>query len=285
MLHQQDIVGLFLDRARNALAVLSAEDQGPQNEQIKRSLYQSNTIFLVSGKHSTRVCPGSGKLSTQKVQPAEPWRFRGKPLPRFDAPDACTPIRLPLPSSEMQGRFFRERLKREFDSRRRKNPRYSLRALASFLGTDHSTLSQILKGTRRIPVSRIRSWAGKLEVGEEETAVYIAAEHTPDARTAARQHQVRQWTAEAMSVVNEPAHWHIVRLSREAGFRPDCRWLAKEIGVSVDAVNMALSRLLRLRLLEVDKNGDWKDRTGLRDLTEKEFRKLALKQARKLGAN
>jgi hypothetical protein len=50
-------------------------------------------------------------------------------------------------------------------------------------------------------------------------------------------------------------------------------------------VNLALSRLLRLRLLEVNEDGKWKDATGLPELTEKEFRKLALKRARKLGAN
>ena len=109
---------------------------------------------------------------------------------------------------EMQGRFFRERLQREFENRKKKNPRYSLRALAAFLGADHSTLSQILRGERRVPVSRIRSWAGKLGIGSDEAAVYIAAEHAPDAPTAARQHHLRQWTAEAMSVVNEPVHWH-----------------------------------------------------------------------------
>ena len=185
----------------------------------------------------------------------------------------------------MKGRFFRERLRSEFEIRRKKNPRYSLRALATSLGIDHSTLSQILRGARPIPVSRIRSWAGKLGIGQEETAVYIAAEHTPDAGTTARQHQVRQWTAEGMSVVNEPAHWHILRLCRTSGFRPDVRWLAKEIGVSVDDVNLALSRLLRLRLLEVNAAGVWKDASGLPELTEREFRKLALKRARKLGAN
>lgn len=43
---------------------------------------------------------------------------------------------------------FRARLRQEFESRRRKNPRYSLRALAMFLNTDHSTLAQILRGAR-----------------------------------------------------------------------------------------------------------------------------------------
>jgi len=94
----------------------------------------------------------------------------------------------------MEGRFFRERLQRELENRRKKNARYSLRALAAFLGTDHSTLSQILRGERRVPVGRIRSWAGKLGIGKDEAAVYIAAEHARDAQTAARQHHLRQWT-------------------------------------------------------------------------------------------
>jgi hypothetical protein len=46
----------------------------------------------------------------------------------------------------------------------RKNARYSLPAFAAFLGTDHSTLQQILRGTRRAP------------------AGYIAKEHVPDAQ-------------------------------------------------------------------------------------------------------
>jgi hypothetical protein len=53
-----------------------------------------------------------------------------------------------------------------------------------------------------------------------------------------------------------------------------------QIGESVHTVNLALSRLLRLRLLEVSTTGEWKDRTGLRRLTEREFRKLALMRVR-----
>lgn len=179
---------------------------------------------------------------------------------------------------------FVARLQEEWKTRRKNNPRYSLRAFASFLGTDHSTLSQILRGARRIPVARLRSWAAKLGMDAAQAAVYVAAEHAPDAQTIERQNQLRHWTAEAMAVANEPAHWHIVRLSRAPEFRPDCRWIADQIGVSVDAVNMALSRLLRLRLLEVIASGEWKDLTGLRKLTEREFRKLALARVRQKAA-
>jgi adenosyl cobinamide kinase/adenosyl cobinamide phosphate guanylyltransferase len=175
---------------------------------------------------------------------------------------------------------FRERLRQELESRRKKNPRYSARALAAFLNADHSTLSQILRGTRRVPVSCLRTWVRKLRIDAEETAAYIAAEHAPDAQTAQRQHQLWHWTAEAMALTSEPVHWRILRLCRAREFRPDCRWIAGQVGAGVDEVNVALSRLLRLGLLQVNAQG-WNDTTGLRRLTAREFRKVALARVRK----
>jgi hypothetical protein len=53
-----------------------------------------------------------------------------------------------------------------------------------------------------------------------------------------------------MAITSEPAHWRILRLCRTSEFRPDCRWIAGQIGASVDDVNLALSRLLKLGFLE-----------------------------------
>ena len=183
----------------------------------------------------------------------------------------------------MQGLGFRDKLEQEFEGRRSRNPRYSLRAFAAFLETDHSTLSQILRGSRRVPGRRIRAWGSKLGLSPEETTVYIAAEHVPDSAAARRQTQLRHWTAEALSIVTEPVHWEIVRLSRTPEFRADCRWIARQAGVDVDQVNLALSRLLRLGLLEAREHGAWKDTTGLRSLTERDFRRLALARVREKG--
>jgi transcriptional regulator with XRE-family HTH domain len=184
----------------------------------------------------------------------------------------------------MRERRFRERLGQEFEGRRQKNARYSLRAFAAFLETDHSTLSQILNGSRRIPVRHVRSWARKLGMDSEEATAYVAAEHVPDAARAEREEQLRHWTAEAMSIVTERVHWEILRLCRTTGFHYDCRWIAEQIGTTVDEVNLALSRLLRLRLLEVSAGGEWRDTTNLPELSEREFRKLALARVRQKAA-
>src|SRR6185369_8942189 len=170
-----------------------------------------------------------------------------KMLPHSEGALYCL---LARPPGSMRS-MFRERLEQEFAARRVKNPRHSLRAFAAFLGADHSTLSQILRGSRRAPAAQIRAWCRKLGLTQEEAAVYIAAEHVPDDATAQRQHQLRHWTAESLGILTERAHWEIVRLSRAEGFQPDCRWIAQEAGLTVDQVNVALSRLLRLRLLEI----------------------------------
>ena len=118
----------------------------------------------------------------------------------------------------------------------------------------------------------------------EEATAYVAAEHVPDTARAEREEQLRHWAAEAMSVVTERVHWEILRLCRTTAFHYDCRWIAKQIGTTVDEVNLALSRLLRLRLVEVSAGGEWRDMTNLVKPTEKEFRKLALTRVRQKAA-
>ena len=178
---------------------------------------------------------------------------------------------------------LRERLQQEFDARKVKNPRYSLRAFAASLGAEHSTVSQILRGTRPIPAHSIRAWALKLGMMPEEAAIYVAASHAATPESARREQQLLHWTAEALAVINEPVHFEILRLTLEPDFQPDVRWISRQTGVPVDAVNTALTRLLRLSLIEMTSAG-WHELTGLAELTEQNVRKLALLRVRRAAA-
>lgn len=164
---------------------------------------------------------------------------------------------------------FRFRLEREFAARKAKNSRFSLRAFATLLGADHSTVAQVLRGTRPAPKESIRSWGRKLGMQREEMAAYIAAEHVPEAATLERQEQLRHWTAEAMAIVDDPIHWEIVQIKPE---QLESKKIAAQIGATSDQVNIALARLLRLGLL-----GDpYKD--------EAEFKTRALSKIREKAA-
>jgi transcriptional regulator with XRE-family HTH domain len=168
---------------------------------------------------------------------------------------------------------FRDRLMQIYAARRETNPRYSLRAFAASLDIDHATLSQIMRGKRSVPAERIVAWGRKLKLAPEESAVYAAVGRIADENARLKAEQLRQWAAETLALLTQPVHREMLRLARSKGFRPDSRWLAGEIGVSVDEVNVALSRLLRLGLLEIKSPGVWTDKTGLGEITAQSFRK------------
>ncbi|HBY63636.1 MAG TPA: hypothetical protein DEH78_27740 [Solibacterales bacterium] len=174
---------------------------------------------------------------------------------------------------------FRERLLNELHARRSANPRYSLRAFASFLGADHATLSQALRGKRPIPAASIRAWGQRLGLLAEETAAYVAAQRLQATADRSREEELRHWSAEALAVIGRPEHWRLYRLAAEEGFDGDSRRRAQEWGVSVDEVNVALARLLRLGLIATGHQGVWRA-TEETAGGEAEFRRLALTRIR-----
>ena len=106
---------------------------------------------------------------------------------------------------------FRLVLQSEFDKRRRQNRRYSLRAFARRLGTDHATLSQLLRGRRVLTRRNVRQFAECLGIAGRDYEIEVA----------------------------------LLALTRRVTFRADVRALADRIGVTTDQVNIALQRLLR----------------------------------------
>ena len=116
---------------------------------------------------------------------------------------------------------FRARLVAELDRRRMANRRYSLRAFARALAIDHSALSQILRGRRRVTARQVRALGPKLRLGDAEIAEYCAVEHE----------------AAILAALQRP------------GFRADSRWVSAVAGIPLDDVNRTLQRLLRKRLM------------------------------------
>jgi len=178
----------------------------------------------------------------------------------------------------MSASAFSQFLKREFDRRRDVNLRFSLRAYATLLDTDHATISQILRGARKVPILHLRRWASTLGLTKEAASVYFAAEQTQE--QSRRERLFREWSTEGLALLEDPAHWHIIRLSRQPDFQADSRWIAAQANLTIDSVNMAFSRLLRLKLIHAPGPNRWIDQTGLESLTEQSFYQLALTRIR-----
>ena len=111
---------------------------------------------------------------------------------------------------------FRDILQAALMQRRSVNHRYSLRALARALRTDHATLSQLMRGERRITGRSIRSLGPRLGLTVHQVELCRALEHE----------------AAILAVLADPR------------FRPDSRWLAMTLNIALDEVNVALQGLL-----------------------------------------
>ncbi len=175
----------------------------------------------------------------------------------------------PAPQVGDAGPDFRGLLRAELARRCAGNPRYSLRAFAKWLGIDHATLSQLLRGRRALTAANIRRLGARLKLDEASIQSHVVAQKQQQHRhrdAAAPEppplREVRQLTADAAEIIDDWRHFAVLELTRLDSFQPDSRWIARVLGVSVDEINIALQRLIRLGLLEMESRTRWIDRTG-----------------------
>jgi uncharacterized protein (TIGR02147 family) len=159
---------------------------------------------------------------------------------------------------ETSSQHFREFLQQELARRCAENPQYSLRAFAKSMRIDHSTLSQILRGKRRLTSETIKALASELKLPKNEIESFVALEERAGGDESWDRH-VRQLQEEAMEVIAQWHHFAILELVRLETFRPDCRWIARVLDISVDDVNMAVTRLLHLGMLVMVDRQTWLD--------------------------
>lgn len=141
----------------------------------------------------------------------------------------------------------------------------------------------MLRGQRPVPGSLIGSFGAKLGLSAEEIAAYRAASQAQDAQTAVRQQQIRHWTTEALSLIQDDAHQRFLGLCHAPDFQPDVRWMAQRLGTGTDQAVLILNRLLRLGLLEMAPAGQWRDTRRLAEASAREFRRAALGLVRELS--
>jgi transcriptional regulator with XRE-family HTH domain len=168
---------------------------------------------------------------------------------------------------------FRERLQAELAARCERNPGYSLRAFANYLGIDHATLSQLMRGKRSMTEATLRRLGERMGLAPEEVDAYAAHVEAPPASA-----PVRALAEDAAQVFG---HWHafaIMELMRLRTFQPDVRWIARVLGLEAAEVQVALQHLLRLGFLQMESPTCWRDLTGGAILREEDFTMLALER-------
>ena len=160
---------------------------------------------------------------------------------------------------------FRQLLQEELVQRCRKNPNYSLRSLARSLGVEPSSLSQIINGKRPITKKmKLRLGTGLgFTVQEIESIPNQDRERSGQKKTMPFQ----QLTLDAFALIADWYHYAILELTYVDDFKGSRGWISRRLGITRSEVNIAVERLVRMGLLKIAENGDWRDLSDKGTLT------------------
>lgn len=152
---------------------------------------------------------------------------------------------------DLQQTRFRQLLTRELAERQIKNPSYSVRAFSQRLGINHSALSEILNGKRRIGPHLGKRLASALML-DGETQASLIPQRTKQAshqRASRRPTFTAVLEADQYRLISDWYHFAILSLSETADFQSRSSWIANRLGITHKQAKDATARLLRLNLL------------------------------------
>ncbi|MCM2279053.1 MAG: TIGR02147 family protein [Oligoflexia bacterium] len=160
-------------------------------------------------------------------------------------------------------RFLRERL----ESRCRANPRYSLRAFARDLGVSSARLSEVLNRKQGLSAASAAGIGMRLGLSKGEIVRFqdlVASEdaRSKGAREAALQRiqsqldqardRYRQLEEDSFRAISDWYHYALLELTATRGFKSNPAWIARRLGISQVEAELAIERLLRLKLLRLE---------------------------------
>lgn len=150
---------------------------------------------------------------------------------------------------------FRQLLQSELIRRTRANPKYSLRAFARFLEIQPDYLSKLLLGRRAMTARTIHRLGLRLGLKPQDLEKF-------DSKIS-RKHQeqiavYQSLLSDQFQLISDWYHFAILELVHVKGFKPEAKWIARALGITVTEVHSAIERLQRLDFLEITPSGKWK---------------------------
>jgi uncharacterized protein (TIGR02147 family) len=178
-------------------------------------------------------------------------------------------------------RAFHLYLQDELISRCKRNPGFSLRAFARTLQINHSSLSRILNGKRRVSEKMQRSLVVRLGHPPDSIRNFSLDETSLETKMEAVDREFHQLSLDSFAVISEWYHYAILELTQVQNFRSDSKWMAKTLGITVSEVNAAVERLLRLNMLARNSGGHLRNTSGNNTNIDGEMRDLAKRNLQK----
>lgn len=160
-------------------------------------------------------------------------------------------------------RSFRQTLVEEFELRKRRNARYSLRAYAQQLNLAAGQLSEVMQGKKGLSLDKAQTIAAKLKLNLNDCASFIQSVEAECARATDQRSRAKKQLDEkkrlaaverviagdAYQLVSEWQHFAILALTGVPGFKSDVNWIGEQLDIAPELVLQSVERLLRVGLL------------------------------------
>jgi uncharacterized protein (TIGR02147 family) len=165
--------------------------------------------------------------------------------------------------SPVQKSDFRTILRNELELRAQNNPNYSLRAFARDLKISPSRLSEIFSGKQGLSPAAALKIAERLGYSEDERERFCNLVSSVHARSRKEREvakgrlketesddDIHLLRMDAFKVISDWYHLAILEMIGLKWYKNDTRLLAKKLGITAIQAELAIDRLIRLKLLE-----------------------------------
>lgn len=150
---------------------------------------------------------------------------------------------------------LRKYLQAEFERRKRKNSRYSIRGFARDLQIDATALSRILHGSRPIGPKVAKQILSRIELDPTAREVLLRSLIGSSEHGIPSDSDYVSITAEQLEQMDEWIYSAVLGLARSKNLRLDSRKFASFFGIKISEVEPRIKRLLELGMLKQTERG------------------------------
>ena len=160
---------------------------------------------------------------------------------------------------------YRHYIEREFRSRCRRNPSYSLRAYARDLDVPPSKLSEVLRKCCGLSAQSASAIIPKLKLSDQESEFFILSVEAEHSRSIVRKQQARNHLQqfhimtgftdldlEKFKIISDWYHNALLELMNLHHFESNTEWMADQLGLDLETTVAALNRLEKFNLISRD---------------------------------
>lgn len=150
---------------------------------------------------------------------------------------------------------FRDFLISEYKNTKVKNPLYSIRSFARFLGISKTTLSDFLNNKKSISEKLLNKILSKLNISDEEKKLYkkeiLSENKNSKSSFSEDMHFIKE---DEFALISDWYHIALLGITQLKNHSADISYLSKKLNVPAALVKEALLRLKRLKLIEIKNN-------------------------------